>query len=132
MASLLFLVRLRPFDLQGYQSKAGSPARGQLGSLLEASLACVQRWPGLGRSQAYVWGLGGLCFPLPTPSHLIIRLRGGRSPAFSLPALLHQSQPVFADVCAVTFLSCLPRGRILARAGGLWDSAAVAHLPGDL
>lgn len=99
---------------------------------MEASLACVQRWPGLGRSQAYVWGLGGLCFPLPTPSHLIIRLRGGRSPAFSLPALLHQSQPVFADVCAVTFLSCLPRGRILARAGGLWDSAAVAHLPGDL
>lgn len=131
MASLLFLVRLRPFDLQGYQNKAGSPARGQSGSLLEASLACVQCWPGLGGSQAYVWGLGGFCCPLPTPRHLI-RLSGGCSPAFSLPALLHQSQPVFADVCAVTFLSCLPRGRILARAGGLWDSTAVAHLPGDL
>ena len=88
---------------------------------------------GLGLGEARpMCGAWVVSFPLPTPSHLIIRLRGGRSPAFSLPALLHQSQPVFADVCAVTFLSCLPRGRILARAGGLWDSAAVAHLPGDL
>ena len=116
MASSPFLVRPWPFDCQGCQSKVGSPATGQLGRLLEASLACVHRWPALGRRQAYVWGQSGLCFPLPTPSHLI-RLNKGRS-AFSLPALLHESQAVFADVCAVTFLSCLPRGRILARAGG--------------
>lgn len=77
-------------------------------------------------------GQGGLCFPLPTPSRHIIRLNGGHSPAFSLPALLRESQAVFADVCAVTFLSCLPRGRILDRAGGLWDPTAVAHFPGDL
>lgn len=74
-----------PFDLWGCQSDAGSPVRRQLGSLSEASPACVYCWPGLGRRPGpYVgpgWSLFSPSFPESSCHLQAFQTEGLSSPA---------------------------------------------------